>query len=289
MWSSDSNLAINAEVDPRGSWAGGRFDIVHLDIVKDDKEWKDITEIEFFNYYTMWSSDMGRVDHCTCPLCQKYRDEHKTFYESLDRQKNSQKLERAHEMVVGRTSPKFGSASHAPYPSGASALSAIETLPAELNEEIMIHLTVRDLAACAAASKTLSLQATRRLYTSVTLERATQTKTLLDTFSRRPELTSYVKHLRVVTMAHWESLQIAHEILKQLPALKSLDFAPCWFSYGNLPYWEYPFTLRTLTWGLKQDSAFDQFCRSQPGVQITSQDPAVRILEEEEDEDEKGE
>jgi hypothetical protein len=115
----------------------------------------------------------------------------------------------------------------------------------------------------------------------VTLGRATQTKTLLDTVCRRPELTSYIKNLRLVTMAHWESLQMAHEILKQLPDLKSLDFAPCWFSYGNLPYWEYPFTLQTLRWGLKKDSAFDRFCKSQPGVQVTSQDSAVRTLEQE--------
>jgi len=270
------------EIDPRGPWAGGRFDIVHVDIVKDDKEWKDITEVEFFSYYTMWSADMGTVDTCTCALCQKYCDEHKDFYKNLDKQQKSHNPERAHE-----------SASHVSHPPSSSSLSAIESLPAELYQEIMVHLTVGDLGACAAASKTLSLHATRLLYASVTLERATQTKTLLTTISRRPELTSYIKDLRLVTMAHWESLQTAHEILKQLPALNSLNFAPCWFSYDNLPYWEYPFTLRTLMWGLKQDSAFHRFCRSQPGVQITSQDPAIRTLEEdgegEEEEEEEEE
>ena len=141
----------------------------------------------------------------------------------------------AHEMAVERSSPKSGSTSQAPHPVGASGLSAIEILPAEIHEEIMTHLNVEDLAACAAPARH-SLQATKFLYTSVTLERATQTKTPLGTIPRRPELTSYIKDLRVVTMAHWESLQIAHEILKQFPALTSLDFAPCWFSYGNLPY-----------------------------------------------------
>jgi hypothetical protein len=272
---------MRAAVDPRGPWAGARFDIVHVDIVKNDTEWKDITEIEFFNYYTMWSSDMGKVDDCACVLCQKYRDEHEAFYKSLYGQQKSQNPERAHGRAVERTSPKSGSMSRLPYPSGASGLSVIEILPAELHAEIMTYLTMGDLAACATTSKTLSPQATRRLYAFVTLVRATQTKTLLDTISRHPELTRYIKDLRLVTMAHWKSLQVAHEILKQLPALKSLEFAPCWFSYGNLPYWEYPFTLQTLRWGLKEDSAFHRFCESQPGVQVISQEPAVKVLEQE--------
>jgi hypothetical protein len=260
-------------VDSRGPWAGARFDIVNEDIVKDDKTWKDTTEVEFFNYYTMWRNDMrgvDKLDKCTCKLCQKYRDEYEAFYESLDKQQGYQQPERARELVVERMSSKSGSAF---YTSSTSSLSMVETLPAELHAEIMAYLTMGDLAACAATSKTLSLQATRRLYTSVTLESADQTKSLLEAISKRPELTRYIKDLRLVTMAHWESLQIAHEILKQLPALKSLNFAPCWFSYGNLPYWEYPFTLQTLRWGLKEDSAFHWFCKSQPGVQTTLQDP----------------
>jgi len=87
-------MSMRAEIGPRVPWAGGRFDIVHVDIVKDDKDWKDIGEIEFFNYYTMWSSDMGQVDRCTCLLCQKYRDEYEDFYKNLDRQRKSQNTER---------------------------------------------------------------------------------------------------------------------------------------------------------------------------------------------------
>jgi hypothetical protein len=276
LWRGLSRVSSNPLV-LRGPWAGGRFDIVHVNIVQDDLAWKDVTEIEFFDYYTwLFNEEFGAPDpDCTCRLCHKYRDEHEDFYRKINKQNEHHQPNRAHEIVVERTNPASRDAIHASSPSGLARLSAIETLPTELHEEILDYLSIGGWATYTAASKRLSFQATRRLYTSVTLKSADQTKTLLEAISRRPELTSYIKHLRVVTMAHWESLQVTHEILKQLPVLESLNFARCWFSYGNLPSWEYPFTLKTLTWGLKKDSALVQFCRSQLAAQIVFREPVI--------------
>jgi hypothetical protein len=268
-------------LSPRGPWAGARFDIVDAEVVQEDPEWRDVTEIEFFNFYRLVAKleDCFRHPGCTCRLCHKYQDERKDFYKNVNKQSQTRQQNGYRELVVERTNPTSGNAIHAFYFPLVGSLSAIETLPTEIEEEILDYLSIGDWATYAAASKKLSFHATRRLYTSVTLESANQTKLLLEAISRRPELTSYIKDLRLVTTAHWESLQIAHEILKRLPALKSLNFARCWFSYGSLPCWEYPFTLQTLTWGLKKDSAFKQFCASQPAAQIIRRGPVIGGIE----------
>jgi hypothetical protein len=263
-----TQLISTVNLNRQGPWAGGRFDIVDAETVQDDPEWRDVTEIEFFNFYTLIVKEelqyLFMDAGCTCRLCHKYQDEHEDFYKNINKQNQTHKPNISREIAVESTNLASGNAIHAFYLPSVGRLSAIETLPTELEEEILDYLSIGDLATYAAASKRLSFHATRRLYTSVTLGSANQTKVLLEAISRRLELTRYIKDLRLVTMAHWESLQIAHEILKRLPALKSLNFARFWFSYGNLPCWEYPFTLQTLTWGLKEDFALKQFCSFQP-------------------------
>jgi len=61
--------------------------------------------------------------------------------------------------------------------------------------------------------------------------------------------------------------------------------APCWFSYGSLPCHEYPFTLRRLIWGLRDDAAFKQFCRYQSSAQTTVIEPILDSWVEDDDND----
>jgi hypothetical protein len=266
LWSSDPSLSISADIDIQGLWAGARIDIVELSIVQDNPAWKDITEVTFFDFYSIWPSDMEGPDNCTCALCTKFRDEQETFYENWfaerTREHDSPPMQRIR--TVATAGPISSNADHGePAPAVRDDLSAVEMFPAEIKSSIFANLSTKDLAACAATSNALFLEATRLLYGSVHLVSADQTVTLLETLNVHPEYAKYIKDLRLVTMAHWESLQVAHDILKQLPALTSLDFAPCWFSYGDLPYWEYPFQLQTLKSGLRPDDGFRKFRSSQ--------------------------
>jgi len=213
---------------------------------------------------------MNGPDDCTCDLCTKFRDEQETFYENWfaerSREHNSPPVQRARAVVtaVATAEPVSSNAGQGePAPAVRDDLSVIETLPAEIKVSIFVNLSTKDLAACAATSKALFLEATRILYVSVHLSSADQTITLLETLNMHPEYAKLIKDLSLVTMAHWESLQVAHDILKRLPALTSLEFAPCWFSYGDLPYWEYPFQLQTLKSGLRPDDGFRKFRSSQ--------------------------
>lgn len=153
----------------------------------------------------------------------------------------------------------------------------------EITGDIFSYLDPSDLAAFAISSKLLGPQATKILYSSVKLTYADQTEVLLQTITRRSELTGYIKEIRVVTKAHWKSLQIAHEILKQLPALRSLEFDRCWLSYETVPYYEYPFTLRSLTWGLKKDAACERFCHAHPSAKVTWLDPVYVLATSDDD------
>ncbi|CAG8678107.1 11883_t:CDS:2 [Acaulospora colombiana] len=71
---------------------------------------------------------------------------------------------------------------------------------------------------------------------------------------------------RVYSAPHWESVRVLHEILKQLPRLVSLHVLPSWITYGDLPYWEYPFKLRKIKWGLIKDEGSQKFISSQSGT-----------------------
>ncbi|PVF94256.1 hypothetical protein CPB86DRAFT_828742 [Serendipita vermifera] len=62
-----------------------------------------------------------------------------------------------------------------------------------------------------------------------------------------------------VTDPHWESVAVLHNILKQLPYLTLLEIGPSWITYGDLPYWECPFKLQGLKWGLIKDEACKRF------------------------------
>jgi hypothetical protein len=71
IWNPDSSLSLNADISIKGPWAGARIDIVAFSVVDDGPAWKDITEVAFFDFYDICSSDMSGPDDCTCDLCKK--------------------------------------------------------------------------------------------------------------------------------------------------------------------------------------------------------------------------
>jgi hypothetical protein len=142
-------------------------------------------------------------------------------------------------------------------------LSPFERLPYEVMSLIFSQVPQRSLVACAVTSSQVHFAVAEALYTTVHLESNSLTRTFADTLLRRPFLCDYVHKLTVAVNPHWMSVRRLHEILKQLPRLVDLHVLPSWITYGDLPYWEYPFKLRKIKWGLIKDRASQKFIASQ--------------------------
>ncbi|PVG01477.1 hypothetical protein CPB86DRAFT_105702 [Serendipita vermifera] len=142
-------------------------------------------------------------------------------------------------------------------------LSPFERLPYDVFDLIFSHLPQTSLAACALTSIQIHSAVTRALYTKVNLQTDRLTRIFEETLLCRPFLCDYVRDLTIAVKPHWESVRVLHDILKKLPHLISLHTLPSWITYGNLPYWEYPFKLHTLKWGLMKDKASQKFIASQ--------------------------
>jgi hypothetical protein len=142
-------------------------------------------------------------------------------------------------------------------------LSLFERLPYEVMSLILSQVPYRSLTTCALTSSQLHFAVTEPLYATVHLESDRLTRTFADTLLRRPSLCNYVRKLRIAVNPHWESVRRLHEILKRLPNLVDLHVLPSWITYGDLPYWEYPFKLRKIKWGLIKDRASQRFIASQ--------------------------
>jgi hypothetical protein len=142
-------------------------------------------------------------------------------------------------------------------------LSSFESLPRELLDLIFSRLPRSSLAACALTSTQLYFTVAEALYSKVRLRLDRFTCIFAETLLRRPLLCDSVRKLTVAINPHWTSARALHDILKQIPRLVDLHVLPSWITYGDLPYWEYPFKLRKLKWGLMKDRASQKFIESQ--------------------------
>jgi hypothetical protein len=142
-------------------------------------------------------------------------------------------------------------------------LSQFERLPYDVRSLIFSQVPRCSLATCALTSSQVHSAVTEVLYATVHLDSNRFTRTFADTLLRRPFLCDYVRKLTVAVKPHWISVRRLHEILKQLPHLVDLHVLPSWITYGDLPYWEYPFKLRKIKWGLIKDRASKKFIASQ--------------------------
>jgi hypothetical protein len=142
-------------------------------------------------------------------------------------------------------------------------LSPFERLPYDVMSLIFSQVPYRSLATCALTSSQVHSRVMEVLYATVHLKSDRLTRTFADTLLHRPFLCEFVRKLTIAVNAHWASVKRLHEILKQLPSLVDLHVLPSWITYGDLPYWEYPFKLRKIKWGLIKDRASQRFIASQ--------------------------
>ncbi|PVF94260.1 hypothetical protein CPB86DRAFT_818148 [Serendipita vermifera] len=142
-------------------------------------------------------------------------------------------------------------------------LSAMERTPEEILDVIFAQVDRESLPSCVYLSSRIYSVAIKRLYYRVQLMSDKSTRNFAETVLNRPILKHYVRQLLTVIEPHWESVAVLHNILKQLPYLTLLEIGPSWITYGDLPYWEYPFKLEGLKWGLIKDEASKKFIESQ--------------------------
>jgi hypothetical protein len=268
----------------RGTWAGARIDLVLLSDIKDIENWKDITEETFIDYWNFAIRHGSLDERCSCQLCDKYRQMCREEKESKDKrgaeeQESSKQTQTSASKDPGKGSPapetKNETKCEPDFYRGISnikesrrfgpknQLSPLETLPYEIFDHISSQLPRASLAACTLTSTTLYSLTIKRLYASLDISLDHFTRILAETLARRPFLCGFVRNLSISVKPHWESVKVLHQILKQLPNLTNLHVLPSWITYGDLPYWEYPFKLRTIKWGLMKDRASQKFIASQ--------------------------
>jgi hypothetical protein len=284
-WSNDFSMQIPWHPNwHRGTWAGARIDLVLLSDIEDIEQWKYITAETFMDYWKFAIRDGSLDERCSCQLCGKYRQMCKEEKENKD--KGGAEKQESSKYTQASASGDDGKENLAPETrneikcepdsyqeisnikgskrSGAkNQLSALETLPYEIFDHISSQLPRASLAACALTSTAPYSLAVRRLYASVDTPLDHFTRTFAETLARRPFLSEFVRDLSINVKPHWEPVKVLHEILKRLPNLTYLHVLPSWITYGDLPYWEYPFKLRTIKWGLMKDRASQKFIASQ--------------------------
>jgi hypothetical protein len=266
-WSTDFSMgSINHPNWHAGPWAGARVDMISLRDMGDTEGWKDITEETFRGLAKRcirWIPD-----DCECAYCQKCRQ----VYEEEETPEEQNKI-----TVNENAYPKHNNdveAIHSPptvnYNEGlsrpAKPSSALERTPEDVLDLILSHVGRESLPNCVYLSSHVYPIAIKRLYYRVQLMSDSSTRNFAQTLISRPILKDYVRQLLTVIAPHWESVAVLHGILKQLPYLTLLEIGPSWITYGDLPYWEYPFKLEGLKWGLIKDKAAKKFIESQSGL-----------------------
>jgi hypothetical protein len=269
----------------RGTWAGARIDLVLLSDIEDIEQWKDISEETFKDYWKFAIYDRSIDKDCKCRLCDKYREmckgkedeieekgrqeeqeDSKTTQSSASKDKGDQNTtnEMKNEIKYGLGSYQGGSSIKESKRFGAhNQLSNLEKFPYEIFDLISSQLPRTSLATCALTSTSFYSFVVKQLYTSVDIPLDRFARTFAETLTCRPFICDFVRDLSIGVKPHWKSVKILHETLKQLPKLTSLHVLPSWITYGDLPYWEYPFKLRTIKWGLMKDRASQKFISSQ--------------------------
>jgi hypothetical protein len=282
-WSRNPSMAIPWHPNwHRGTWAGARIGLVLTSEMEDIEQWKDITEETFMDYWKFAIRD-GCIDKdCECQLCVKYRQ----MYENKIQDRKGKEEQGDSKATQALTSRDHGTPNvtkktknEIKYKPSSyqgisnikeskrfrenNRLSTLEKFPYEIFDLISSQLPCTSLAACALTSTSLYSLVVKRLYTSVDTLLYHFTRMFAETLMRRPFICDFVRDLSIGVKPHWKSVGALHEVLKRLTRLTSLHLLPSWVSYGDLPYWEYPFKLRKIKWGLMKDRASQKFIASQ--------------------------
>ncbi|KAG8850650.1 hypothetical protein FRB91_008873 [Serendipita sp. 411] len=268
-WTHDPNMNIGG---PRlwnyGSWAGSRVGIKYLKDYQDRNGYKDITEVVFYEAYTVWDMDLGLI--CNCALCEKYLQMKQNGfdpYKEPERQQNDLSLgdDSRPETIPGvehlPTSSKPVNTSY------MRAYRQPRYFPLDIQCLIFAELPPSSLAACALVCRGFVHEAIRALYRNVSMRSALHMNMLLDILKMEPFKTYYIQHLSLQLRIMAVDRDTLHSILKELPNLKHLTLSPCWISYGDASIYDYPFQLHSLYWGLIPDLSMNLFLRSQPSIQ----------------------
>ncbi|CAG8678121.1 11884_t:CDS:1, partial [Acaulospora colombiana] len=281
-WSVDCSMALHWHPNwHRGPWAGARIDIASLSDIEGIEEWKDVTEETFRDVWkvTLQAERLIEED-CKCKLCGIYNqmridDEYKGARKGDQDIKNTQRAqfskwdephctEKQEKELINLVRSQETCTIIDKLPSNhlCKSLSLFERLPYEITDLIFFHVPRNSLPACAIASTRMNSAVLVSLYATVNLDLPHLTHRFAETLIRRPFLCHYVRDLTIAVSPHWKSVRVLHDILIQLPCLVSLHTLPSWITYGDLPYWEYPFKLQNIKWGLIKDKASQKFIMS---------------------------
>jgi hypothetical protein len=273
-WSEDPSMGCEHPNWHAGPWAGARMDLVSLRDMTDIDDWKDITEETFRDLAKYTIEDLP--EGCECSLCEKYKLAHEgkviPGYSPGKEARNYPdiKIESAisgeyvSDTGLGRTKPMTDQ--NREYSQPRNELSSFEKMPFEIMEILFSYVDRESLPNCVYLSSRIYPAAIKRLYYRVQLISDSSTRNFAQTLISRPIVKDYVRQLLTVIDPHWESVSVLHTILRQLPFLTLLEIGPSWVTYGDFPYWEYPFKLQGLKWGLIKDEAANKFIDSQSNL-----------------------
>ncbi|KAG8812541.1 hypothetical protein FRB91_005061 [Serendipita sp. 411] len=269
VWSQDDSMSLTG---PRlwnfGSWAGSRLTVGKLENYSKDTGYKDITEVVFYEVFTVWAEVEGIAHSCDCSLCEKWREMKQDGFDPYKEPSNDAKSDPA--IIVDDEVPRTSQAgSNSPLADSPSdRFYRPRFFPLDIQYHIFAQLDISTLAACALVCQAFVHEANQALYRNVSITTSEHTNQLLDTLVRDPAKKRCIRRLEIQLGLDAAVRQASHEILKQLPSLEHLTFLPCWMSYGQLENHleEYPFKLRSLLWGLIPDRSMLLFLRSQSSI-----------------------
>ncbi|KAG8831601.1 hypothetical protein FRC17_002876 [Serendipita sp. 399] len=261
MWSSDPSLAFRPPC-PRlwnfGTWAGSRLAIGDLGDYKGEISFKDITDIVFYEVYALWKL------HYRCEVPHYEEREKFDLYREPDPLPPSFSLR---ETIATETV------------SFASSMNQPRYFSVDVLGYIFVYLDTPSLLSCALASRAFAYEANRALYRTVCLSTVGYTQAFNGTLGRDPVKKYYMRHLELQLEMNPKSRQLAHNILTELPNLERLKFHSCWLSYEVTDgFQQYPFKLRSLSWGLIPNMALLLFLRSQPSIETLEFSPEYEPL-----------
>ncbi|KAG8831602.1 hypothetical protein FRC17_002877 [Serendipita sp. 399] len=280
---------IHTERGPKlwhfGLWAGSRLALENASDYVNDPEFKDITEVVFYEVYTVWEAD--RVgwsnrgpSRCHCQLCEKFREMRRRNFDPLREPAPPSSLSPLPSIQIdGVLEPPTANgvvlsgkaiSGNTPVSSHQEprSIKQLWFIPMDVQYCIFAELDRFSLASCALVCHAFAREATRALYRRVELWVSTYTKEFCHTLKSDPMKKFYIRRLSLQIQISATYCQHAHNILKELPNLEYLEFYPCWVSYGERKNFnDYPFKLRSLRWGLIPDIAMLLFMRSQPSIE----------------------
>ncbi|CAG8663832.1 13069_t:CDS:2 [Acaulospora colombiana] len=270
-WSGDPSMGFYLK-HPNwhaGSWAGAQVDMISLHDMKDFDGWKDITEETFRGLAKHCIRELP--EGCQCSLCQKCREVNEEkqppkngYLMEIEKFQKTAKDEDIHSrqgVEVDFTQNMINY--NKELSQQVVPTSAMERMPSEILDIVFSQVDRESLPACVYLSSRIYPVVVKRLYHRVQLMSDASTRNFAETLVSRPILKDHVRQLLTVVNPHWESVAVLHNILKQLPFLTLLEIGPTWITYGDLPYWEYPFKLEGLKWGFIKDEAAKRFIGSQ--------------------------